>query len=43
MKLRIQYMYEHGTPSYLELFLTAESMSDFLNRSTLCGPEVSRL
>ena len=41
MKLRIQYMYEHGTPSYLELFLTAESMSDFLNRSTYAA-EVSR-
>ncbi len=41
MKLRIQYMYEHGTPSYLELFLTAESMSDFLNRSTYVA-EVSR-
>ena len=41
MKLRIQYMHEHGTPSYLELFLTAESMSDFLNRSTYAA-EVSR-
>ena len=41
MKLRIQYMYEHGTPSYLELFLTAESMSEFLNRSTYAA-EVSR-
>jgi len=33
MKIRIQYLYENGTPSYLELFLTSESMGDFLNRS----------
>lgn len=31
MKLRIQYMYENGQTSYLETFLTAENLSDFLN------------
>ena len=31
MKLRIKYMYEHGQTSYLESFLTAENLSDFLN------------
>lgn len=41
MKIRIQYLYENGTPSYLELLLTAESMSDFLNRS-LYAADVSR-
>lgn len=34
MKLRIQYLYENGTPSYLEMLLTAKSMGDFLNKST---------
>lgn len=34
MKKRIQYLYENGTPSYLELFLTSESMADFLNKSS---------
>ena len=33
MKARIQYLYETGMPSYLELFLTADSMGDFLNKS----------
>ena len=37
MKKRIQYLYENGTPSYLELLLTSESMADFLNRSTLAA------
>lgn len=37
MKTRIQYLYENGTPSYLELFLTAESMSDFLNKSSFAA------
>lgn len=41
MKLRIQYLYESGRPSYLELLLTADSVSDFLNRSTYTA-EVSR-
>lgn len=41
MKLRIQYLYESGTPSYLELLLTSDSISDFLNRSTYVS-EVSR-
>ncbi len=34
MKKRIQYLYETGTPSFLELLLTSDSMADFLNRST---------
>jgi murein DD-endopeptidase MepM/ murein hydrolase activator NlpD len=34
MKIRIQYLYENGTPSYLELLLTSESMGDFLNKSS---------
>ena len=34
MKLRIQYLYENGNPSYLEMFLTADSIGDFLNKST---------
>lgn len=34
MKKRIQYLYENGNPSYLELFLTSESMADFLNKSS---------
>ena len=31
MKLRIKYMYEYGQTSYLESFLAAENLSDFLN------------
>ncbi len=34
MKARIQYLYESGNTSYLTLFLTAESMGDFLNKSS---------
>ena len=34
MKLRIQYLYENGTPSVLEMLLTADSIGDFLNKST---------
>lgn len=34
MKKRIQYLYENGNPSYLELFLTSDSMADFLNKSS---------
>lgn len=34
MKLRIQYLYENGNPSYLEMLLTADSIGDFLNKST---------
>lgn len=34
MKARIQYLYESGTPSYLVLFLTSDSMGDFLNKSS---------
>ena len=33
MKKRIAYMYENSSTSYLELFLTSESMADFLNKS----------
>ncbi len=33
MKLRIQYMYEHGTDSLFLSLLTAESISDFLNKA----------
>lgn len=33
MKLRIQYMYEKGDTSYLEMLLQAESMSDLLSRA----------
>lgn len=33
MKLRIQYLYEAGNPSYLEMLLTADSIGDFLNKS----------
>lgn len=32
MKKRVQYMYENGSQSYLELLLGATSFSDFLNR-----------
>lgn len=32
MKKRVQYMYENGNQSYLELLLGANSFSDFLNR-----------
>lgn len=34
MKKRIQYLYENGNPSYLELLLTSESMAEFLNKSS---------
>ena len=33
MKLRIKYMYEAGNTSFLEMLLTADNMSDFLNKS----------
>lgn len=33
MQHRIQFMYESGSQSYLELFLTADSFSDFLNKA----------
>lgn len=33
MKLRIKYMYEAGDTSFLELICSAESMSDFLNKT----------
>ncbi len=32
MKKRVQYMYENGNQSYLELLLGSSSFSDFLNR-----------
>ncbi len=32
MKKRVQYMYENGNQSYMELLLGASSFSDFLNR-----------
>lgn len=41
MKIRIQYLYENRTPTYLELLLTAESMADFLNRSSYAA-EINR-
>lgn len=31
MKVRIQFMYENGQTSYLEVLLSAESIADFLN------------
>ena len=33
MKLRIQYMYENDTSSYVEILLNADSFSDFLNKA----------
>lgn len=33
MKLRIKYMYEAGDTTFLELICSAESMSDFLNKT----------
>ena len=33
MKLRIQYMYENDTSSYVEILLSADSFSDFLNKA----------
>lgn len=33
MKIRIQFMYEKGETSYLQLFLGAESMSDMMNKA----------
>jgi len=33
MKLRIQFMYENGNETYLEMLLGAESFADFLNKS----------
>lgn len=33
MKLRIQFMYENGNDSMVEMLLTSESISDFLNRT----------
>lgn len=41
MKKRIQYLYENGTPSMLELLLTADSMADFLNKSTYASQMTS--
>lgn len=35
MKLRIQHMYEQGSDDYVSLFLSAESISDLLNRVEL--------
>lgn len=32
MKLRIQYLYESGNESYLELLLTSESVADLVNK-----------
>ncbi len=31
MKVRIQFMYEHSTDSYLEMLISAQSFSEFLN------------
>mgnify|MGYP001127287187 FL=1 len=33
MKERIQFMYERGNAAYLELFFSAESFGDFLNKT----------
>ncbi len=33
MKLRIQYMYEHGSASYLDVLFKAENFSDLLNKA----------
>ena len=33
MKLRIKFMYESGSESYLQLFLTSKSFADFLNKA----------
>lgn len=33
MKLRIQFMYEHGDSSYLDILLSASSMQDILNKA----------
>lgn len=33
MQQRIKFMYESGSQSYLELFLTADSFADFLNKA----------
>ena len=33
MKLRIKFMYENGNESYLDMILTADSISDLLNRA----------
>lgn len=33
MQQRIKFMYESGSQSYLELFLTADSFTDFLNKA----------
>lgn len=33
MKLRIQFMYENGSDSMVEMLLTSESISEFLNRT----------
>nr|MBQ8252113.1 cell wall hydrolase [Lachnospiraceae bacterium] len=33
MKLRIKFMYESGSDSYLQLFLTASGFTDFLNKA----------
>lgn len=33
MKRRVQYLYEKGNASYLELLVTASSFSDFINKS----------
>lgn len=41
MKMRIQYLYENGTPSMLELLLTSQSFTDFLNRSTYASQMTS--
>lgn len=34
MKKRIQYLYENGNTSFLEILLTSENMADFLNKSS---------
>ncbi len=34
MKKRIQYLYENGNTSFLEILLTSQNMADFLNKSS---------
>lgn len=37
MKLRIQYLYESGTASYMELLLTSDSMAELMNKVDYAG------
>ena len=37
MKLRIQYLYESGTASYMELLLTSDSVAELMNKVDYAG------